>query len=219
MIKAFIFDFDGVIADTEPVHVEAVNRIFSRFKIHVGLEEWLGKIPGTGYHKAVNTLIRDYNIKTDKPAEFWVKMWKEEFRKLALEGRIRPVKGFLEFNRIVDSYGIKKIVATGSHSENVQYILKSFGLEGQFDVVSVDDTARMKPDPEIFLLAAKRLNVNPGYCIVFEDSVVGVRAARAAGMKCVALTTSFPRKDLEREKPDLIVNDYAEIDIEGLLAK
>ena len=84
-------------------------------------------------------------------------------------------------------------------------------------IVSANDVNRGKPDPEIFLLAAKRLGVNPGECLVFEDSLVGVEGARNAGMKVVAITTGYPAEKLLQYPAVIrVVNDYSELDLEDL---
>ena len=100
--------------------------------------------------------------------------------------------GLVEFLQQARAAGMRLGVATAANWENVEFVLQGIGLRDAFDtIVTADDITRGKPDPEIFLIAAQRLGVPPERCLVFEDALMGIEAARRAGMDLVALTTSI----------------------------
>jgi len=100
--------------------------------------------------------------------------------------------GLVEFLQQARAAGMRLGVATAANWENVEFVLRGIGLRDAFDtIVTADDITRGKPDPEIFLIAAQRLGVSPARCLVFEDSLMGIEAARRAGMDSVALTTTI----------------------------
>ena len=216
-MKAIIFDMDGVIADTERAYLEACNKLLMQFGIEVNKNDWFKRYPGTGTTYILSTIFKENNIKPAEGLEYWLNKWKEEYNEFIQDGKIKPVKGFPEFNKHINSLGIKKIIATGSHKKNAFLVLKTFGIEKEFEIVGLEDVKERKPNPKIFLEAAKRINYAPENCIVFEDAVVGVQAAKAAGMDCVALTTSMPEDALKKAKPDMIIKDYTEIEIQEMI--
>lgn len=219
MPRAVIFDFDSVVALTEDAYMGSFDRMMERhgLGIKANRREWLRRFPGTGPAYILETVFREHNFKPKGGIEPWLGRWKREYERAVKERKIRPVRGFLGFNKELKRLGIRKIIATGSHRSNTRLVLESLGLEKEFRIVSTEDIRERKPDPEIFLLAARKMGVPPEECVVFEDSPVGIRAAKRAGMKCVALTTTNPGGVLEREKPDLVVKDYTEINIDDLL--
>jgi len=217
MNKAIIFDMDGVVADTETAYLESCNKLLKKFNIKTAKEDWFRRFPGTGTTYIMSTIFNENEFKPQEGLQYWLEKWKEEYRKIIIKREINPIKGFLKFNKKINELKIKKIIATGSHKKNAFLVLKSFGIENEFEIIGIEDVKERKPDPKLFIVAAERLNSKPEDCIVFEDSVVGVTAAKRANMKCVAITSSNPREILEKENPDLIIDDYTEIDIEDLL--
>jgi beta-phosphoglucomutase len=167
----------------------------------------------------VSVIFKERNFKPKERLNYWIEKWKGGYEKMVDNGEIKPIKGFLEFNKKLNRLKVKKIIATGSHKRNAFILLKSFGIENEFDIVGCEDVKQRKPSPQLFLVAAERLNSEPKDCVVFEDSPVGIRAAKRVGMKCVALTTSTSMEVLEKENPDLIIDDYTEIDVESLLLR
>jgi len=113
---------------------------------------------------------------------------------------------------------IKLAVASSSHKRMIEYVLKKLKIIDLFDsIVGAEDIDRSKPDPEIFLISAKRLNVKPEECIVVEDSKLGVEAAKKAGMKCLGyINPSSGKQDLS--KADFVAEDFCKLDIQKLLS-
>ncbi len=216
-MKSIIFDFDGVIADTEEAYRKSFINMVKEYNINIPKEEWYKRFPGTGTINVITKTFAENKISLEKGINHWLENWEREYRKMINESKVRPIKGFLEFNKKINLLGIKKVIATGSHHENANLILESFGIKNEFKIVDIKDVKNPKPDPEIFLKAAEKINENPENCVVIEDSLVGIEGAKKAGMKTIALATSYPRKILEKEEPDLIYNDYTEMKAEEII--
>lgn len=212
-IKAVIWDMDGVIADSGPYHLAAWQEILGKrgvkftagdFKHSFGLRNdniirnTLGKIS----QAEVDTIAREKEA---------------TFRRLA--GRkIKPLPGALELLRTLKKEGFRMAIASSTSSENIELVTDTLGTADCFQaVVTGHDVTEGKPNPQVFLLAARRLGVEPTNCLVIEDAVVGVTAAKRAGMYCLAVTNTHPRQKLK--EADLIVDSLEKVtidDIKGL---
>ena len=213
MIKAVIFDHDGVIADTEPIHFRADNAVLSKYGFSISAE-------------ANDSLV---GISTTKSWEIFREMFKipEAAEWLAGEKTnatvdiiksegILPNDGLLPLLDRIKSKNYKMAIASGQYRKVIDAVLDKLKIGSYFGViVSTEDTAVGKPNPEVFLTAAKRLGAKPSECVVIEDSQAGVVAAKAAGMRCVALRMpSTASHDVSMA--DVIVNSLAELMIESL---
>jgi len=212
MIKAIIFDFDGVIADSERIHRKSFNITLKQLGIVIPEKLYRERYVGLGSLSIMEDVFRTYNVK--RSARFWVRKRMKVFRSLVRRGEVKPVKGFMRFNKLLDRIGMKKIVASGGYKANVSIMLKKLKLDREFQFISREDVKNRKPNPEALLLAAKRLGVKPSECLVFEDSPYGVEAARRAGMRCVALTTSLDKSYFQR--CCVVVKDFREVDLKFL---
>ena len=184
---AYIFDCDGTLADTMPLHYRAWKRIVAELGGSFPEElfyQWGGKPTA----QILSLLREEHGLKVDdvqKAAER-----KEEYF-LEMIDQVKPIEAVLGIAR--RWYGIKPMaVASGGFRRQIERTLDALGIRCLFNtVVCVEDYARGKPFPDPFLEAARRLNVPPTECVVFEDSPLGVQAAEAAGMQCVFV----PRAD------------------------
>ena len=193
---ALIFDLDGVIVDSNPVH----EQVWRQYLRGLGIPAD-GELADRMYGRRNDEIVRDLIGRDLSPEEVFAhgaakEALYREVMKAQLPGRLVP--GVREF---LDSHsGVPTGVATNAEPANAEFILEEAGLRGYFPVVvNGHQVERPKPDPEIYFRAAALLGVKPRDCIVFEDSLAGVEAARAAGAKVVALTTthlSFPDADL-----------------------
>lgn len=181
MIKAFIFDMDGVIVDSEPLHFEVSRRIMRDF----GLE-----LPDEAFHPYVG--ITNEQMWTDVIARYSLnttitEMLKKDFLlKKEVFRDLQPIKGIPELLTNLKKDGIATGLASSSEREFIEMVLEKLQIRGYFQaIVSGEEVERSKPEPEIFLRAAKLLNVEPADCLVLEDSKHGVEAAKRAGMKCI----------------------------------
>jgi beta-phosphoglucomutase family hydrolase len=213
MIKAVIFDMDGVIVDSEPTHIAAEKQTLLKHGMKITTEE-LRTYTGTTADFEFNDLIRKYKLNVTAKTLFDEK---EVIMFKLLEERTEPTKGVIDLIRNLKQQGFKLGVATSGHRKLAHYYLKKLGIESFFDtVVCAEDITRSKPDPEIFLKAAERLGAEPSECLVIEDAKFGVEAAKKAGMKAVGYRNpSSGNQDLS--KADWIVSDFAKLDVRKLL--
>lgn len=187
MIKAVIFDLDGVIVDTAHYHYIAWKRLASEFNINLTPQE-NELLKGVSRMRSLEIILELGNIHLDQAEMERLADKKNKWFVEYIES-IRPEEifpGVKEFIQSLRQAGIK--VALASSSKNAPRVIELLGISKEFDAI-VDGTMviQSKPHPEIFLLAAKKLGISPADCVVFEDAEAGVEAAVAAGMKCVGV--------------------------------
>ena len=214
MKKAVIFDMDGVIAETEHAHIGAEKQTMLKYGIEISEDE-LHEYTGTTAKVMFTSLIKKYKLNTTFDRIF---KEKEEILFKLLEEDVQPTKGVIDLLRKLKKMKIKLAVASSSHKRMIEYVLKKLKIIDLFDsIVGAEDIDRSKPDPEIFLISAKRLNVKPEECTVVEDSKLGVEAAKKAGMKCLGyVNPSSGKQDLS--KADFVADDFHKLDIQKLLS-
>ena len=195
MLKGVIFDMDGVIVDSEEFICEAAIRMFAEHGITVHPEDFIPFI-GAGENRYIGGPAEKYgfpiNLEQDKARTY--KIYGEFVRY-----KLKPLPGAVEFVNKCKDRGLKVALASSADEIKIEINLSEIRLPWEtFDaVVTGLDVERTKPDPEIFLLAAEKLGLSPSECLVVEDAVNGVEAAKAAGAKCLALTTSFRTDELD----------------------
>lgn len=180
-IKAVIFDLDGLLMDSEPLWGQVDYEMFEErgFK---ATEELFRKRLGTGNIRTVEIYKEEFPFK--EGVEELVAEREKRFFKL-LDKKIPPMAGVIELIEGLFAKGIKMAIATsGPHKERISRILVELGIDKFISkTVTGEELKRNKPEPDIFLLAAKKLEVNPEECLVFEDAPSGVEAGKAAGME------------------------------------
>ncbi len=205
MLKAVIFDMDGVIVDTMDLHFEAAAQVLNEAGANV-TKETLRKFDTTRSKEAFSAILP---AKGEGEVRGLVD---EKYRRLArMAAGIRPYPGFMNF---FGQAGKKYPVAVVSSSVRsfVESVLSGIGIRGKVRVaLGGDDVQNGKPDPEGYILAAKRLGVEPRDCLVVEDSLYGVMSAKAAGMKVVAVTNTYERHFLL--DADIVVGSLAGLTI------
>ncbi len=209
---AVVFDMDGVIVDSNPVHVVALKQYCQKLGLSLS-EEFMEK-------NIFGRTNRDwlYNVFQGNITEEEIRYHSEEkerlFRKL-FEPIIKPVKGLVDFLKLLKANRIRIALATSAIAANVDFVLEKTCTKEFFDLV-VDESFvnEGKPDPEIYLKTAQLLELPPGKCVVFEDSFSGVEAARRAGCKVVAVTTTH--RAHEFQNVDIIINNFDDISISDI---
>ena len=208
-----IFDVDGVIADTEAVNARASIKVFDdlfgikgvkRSDFEAGL--------GRGAHQYVNAAAKVHNLELNEAQlESATQLRQDYFLDILNKEPLPAFPGVLELiNAALDRNDIKLAIATSSTLEKSQAVLKAAKIPYQQMVyVNGSDVKNKKPDPELFLTAAQRMNIAPARCVVIEDAPDGVLAAKAAGAKCIAVTNSAAAQKLS--KADLICTSLEEI--------
>jgi len=144
-----------------------------------------------------------------------LKQQKESLFQQLFEPTIKPIRGLVSFLKQVKDAGLSTALATSAPMMNVRFLFRHVPIDAYFDAIVCDrDVTIGKPDPAIFQVAARKLKADPARCIVFEDSQAGVEAARAAGMRVVALTTNGQEKDTRHA--DLVIDTYNQITVPRL---
>lgn len=221
MLKAVIFDFDGVITDSEVVHMRTFNRLLAQFDFRIEPEDYYGNYLGLSDQDLLKTLIEQKKIPTsvDDIPEL-IRQKNEMFEQImSNEGQL--FDGVREFLDRLKQADIRMAICSGALLSEIKLILDKTGLEDYFeDIVSAEQVERGKPYPDGFELALERINqgrqekIEPFECIVIEDSGWGLKAANSAGMHTVAVTNSFKKEELA--SAELIVSSLEELEIEDL---
>lgn len=209
---AVIFDMDGVMIDSNPYHKKAWKAFCDTHGIRLGEEDLLRNVYGR-LGKDALPWIFGRELPDDLVASYSDEI-NALYRTLYADA-IAPVPGLVAFVGLLRGAGVPVAVATSAPPVNVGFVLSRIGLAGSFDIV-IDSTAVMrgKPDPEIYLTAARALGTPPETCIVIEDSLSGIEAARRAGMRVIGITTTHAAEELA--VCDLVIGDFTGMTI-GLL--
>ncbi len=203
MLQAVIFDFDGVITDSEILHFRAFNKVLSRHSLELTKREYYGKYLGLSDIDCFKTLIGEGRLDVDdKQIPELIQTKTGIFEELArTDGKI--IEGVREFLNLLAAAKVRTAICSGALRAEIELILEDANLRGFFEViVSAEEVKRGKPHPDGFLLALKRLNaagvtrIAPKQCVVIEDSHWGLQAARAAGMQTVAVTNTYEAEKL-----------------------
>ena len=191
--EAFIFDMDGTLIDNMPYHIQAWLALFAEMGLEMTEAEFHRRLSGKTNAETVRDMLGD----DVTPEEIARMAGRKEVQYRAVYGpQLRPVAGLSGFLQRSRDAGLKTAVATSAGSDNIAFILEGLGLMGTFTaVVGAQDVQNGKPHPEIFLMAAQRLQVSPDACLVFEDSRAGIEAARRAGMDVVVITTGLTEQE------------------------
>jgi beta-phosphoglucomutase family hydrolase len=215
MIKAVIFDMDGVLAETEHIHIEAERQTMLKHGVHISEDE-LHKYTGTTAKQMFTELIARYRL--DATFEEMFDEKEKIMFKLLEEDTPQPTNGVIALLNKLKEKRVKLAVASSSHKRLVHYVLGKLGITQLFDsIISAEDVIHGKPDPEIFLMSAKRLNVSPAECLVVEDAKLGVEAAKEAKMKCLGYKNPHSgNQDLSRA--DIVTDDFSSLDVSELLS-
>ncbi len=222
MLKGLIFDMDGTLTLTEPLHYKAFSWVFNQYGVEFGVDEAIKKYAGAGSKYTFQNVFEERGIvMTDEQIVECMAKKHELYKKLVQEAEIPVVTGVVDFIKKTDAAGLKRIIATGnSNLDAVRLILKRVGLLEYFSaIVSISEVPHGKPSPDVFLEAARRLGCAPAECVVFEDAINGVTAAKSAGIRCIAVETTTPREDLLAAGATHIVKDYTFITDEMLYEK
>lgn len=192
-ICALIFDMDGLLVDSEPLAAQAMTDFLARFG-QSPRPDVAAKLLGRRLPEAI-AIVRDaYGLAPD--LEELTRVY-GAMRLAALRGKLRPMPGAREILAFGRQAGLRLALATSGMRDHVDVSLAEAGLDGSFDAeVTGDQVQRGKPAPDLFLLAAQKLGVSPAACVVLEDAPFGVEAAKAAGMRVIAVpnerTASLP---------------------------
>jgi beta-phosphoglucomutase len=214
-VEAVLFDVDGVVVNSELLHLKTFNETLQSLGIKISEKDWKHRFLGMGSFGIVKTLFSEKGI-SESPEE-WVRKRRLQYQTRVAEGALEQVPGFLDFYSSVVQIGLRVAFVSSGDPGNVAAALRSLGLEGEQPVIDSSQVKLLKPNPEAYLLAAQLLQVPVVRCLVFEDSPVGIAAAKAAYMQCIAVATTSSPETLR--EASLIIPDFNELTITELLKR
>lgn len=211
-IRAVIFDMDGVLTDSEPLINAAAVAMFQEKGLRVQPEDFLPFV-GTGEDRYLGGVAEKYEFPIHLPA---AKKRTYEIYLDLVPDQLRAFPGACELVLSCQEAGLLVALASSADEIKITANLRKIGLppEGWDAIVHGEDVERKKPAPDIFLAAARKLGLRPEVCVVIEDAVNGVQAARAAGMRCVAVAQSFSADQLRLA--DLVRPAMADVTLRDL---
>jgi HAD superfamily hydrolase (TIGR01509 family) len=207
MIEAILFDLDGLMVDSEPHSIASWQAVLAKRGAQFDRAA-LDSVLGQRVIETAELAIRLFHL-AERPDELASE--KAEYQIAHLNGNLTAMPGLIELLDWVDQSALKKAVASSGLRRYIEAVLTTTGLRERFDVIiSADDVINGKPAPDVFLAAARALDVTPGNCLVLEDAPAGVQAAKAAGMMCFAVPNA-PSHALDLSLPDRILTSLHEV--------
>lgn len=209
-----LFDWDGVIIDSSRQHEESWERLAVEEARDLPADHFT-----LGFGRKNEWIIPNLLKWGSDPAEVHRLSLRKEalYREIVVERGLSALPGVAEFLGLLKSAGVPTCVGSSTHRENIDTIMGVLGFEGFFgDIVTAEDVSHGKPDPEVFLKAAAKTGCRPANCIVFEDALAGIQAARAGGMKVVGVATTHPAAELHMT--DRVVHRLDELTVADLKA-
>lgn len=202
--RAVIFDLDGTLIDNNSFHLISWKRYLKNMGREISEEEYKIHINGRTNKDAVEYI---YGRKMKEEEAMGYALEKEEIYRKLYKPLIKPVPGLLQFLDELEKRGIPMAIATSGIQVNIDFMFDNIPIKKYFSVVVNSSHIRHgKPDPEIYLKTASMLDIPPKRCLVFEDSVVGIQAARAARMKVIAIATTHSREELA--EADMVIENF-----------
>ncbi|HEU5291889.1 MAG TPA: HAD family phosphatase [Cyclobacteriaceae bacterium] len=201
---AVIFDMDGVIVDTNPHHKIAIQQFCASHGIQLNELTFQHKIYGRTNR---DWIINVFGEITDEQRDTYAYEKEALFRKMYTPV---PVTGLIDFLDMLVANKIPRAIATSAPPENVEFIVNKIGIRKYFDIILDErNVTNGKPNPEIYLKTAKALGLPNSQCIVIEDSLSGITAARKAGSKVIGITTTHT--PAEMAETNLVINDFRDL--------
>ena len=209
LLKAIIFDMDGVLTDSEPLHQKAELLVLKKYNIKVPLTEWK-KFKGRTSLAIFTYILKNFAKRPLRVQEL-ISYEKNTYVKIA-SSSIKLFPGARLFIKRARKMFDKLALTTSGHRQSQKMVFDKFALHSFFDlVITVEDIVNGKPDPEPYLKTVKKLGISAARCLVVEDSVNGVISAKRAGCIVIGITHTFSRNKLKKAGADYIVRDFQEM--------
>lgn len=225
MLRAIIFDFDGILVDSEPLIMKLIQEMAAREGWRLSEEEYYRDYLALDDRGVVDHLWQSHGRSLSAARRDELLAWKASAYEKVIHNGLPPMPGAVEFV-LQAARHFTLAIASGSLRVEIDHLLRKLGLREKFAVLATaDDCQRSKPDPEIYLKALSRLQEIPqlheprlqaGECLAIEDAPHGVVAAQAAGMKCLALTHSRPQAELLHA--DWVARQFADVNMQSISA-
>jgi|TARA_B100001971_G_C18036796_1_gene455477 HAD superfamily hydrolase (TIGR01509 family) len=209
-----IFDMEGVITDSRPFHIRAWRDFCKGNGVgHLSDEEIDRQTHGVNKDN-LKRLFGDDLI--EREIEEYSRIKEEMYREI-YDDFIKPTEGLVEFLGMLKENEVEMGISTASPPENVEFVLRKTDTRHFFPVITDDsEVENGKPHPEVYLKTAEKMNCSPSDCVVFEDSIPGIRSAKAAGMKVIGITTTYPKEELLEAEVDHVIDDFREVSLDLL---
>lgn len=205
-VRAILFDFDGVVVNSEPLYEEAELELINAMGLNIPLD-FFHHHKGVGEDAFYSVLIEKYGA---QKSVIELKDWGRELLKQKFYTRLEYVPGFPEFFEFVKERYLTAIV-TSTRRDFMEWIFENTPVENPFsEMGTIDDVTEGKPGPEPYLNMCQRLNVLPNEALVIEDSLLGLRSATQAGCQTVGITTTMPATRLG-EIAQCVINHFSEL--------
>lgn len=206
-VKAVIFDLDGTLIDNNAYHLQSWKHYLKNRNREISEEEYKANVNGRTNKDVIEYI---YQRKMEDAEALVYAHEKEAIYRELYQPHITPVAGLLPLLQKLKDLNIPMAIATSGIQVNIDFMFDHIPMRAYFDViVNSAHIKKGKPDPEIYIKTAELLKVAPGQCLVFEDAVVGINAAKAAGMKVVGVLTTHNAAELEGA--DVLIRDYTEL--------
>jgi beta-phosphoglucomutase len=206
-----LWDLDGVLIDTGEFHFQSWSDTLAARDIPYSRDLFRATFGmnniGTLTHLLGQPPTPEFATQIDDE--------KETAFRATIKGQAQPLPGVVDWLTRLKEQGVKQAIASSAPMMNIDVLIDELGLRSMFDAVVSGNQMRGKPHPDVFFEAASQLGLDPSQCVVIEDSVAGVTAAKRAGMKCVAVTNTNPAGVLKEAGADVIVNNLADLPIDA----
>ncbi|GAB4088676.1 HAD family hydrolase [Hydrogenophaga soli] len=210
-IRAFIFDMDGTMVDSMGHHALSWAEFLRRHGLQLNMEEVMRMTTGRTGVECMRLLLSSPDLPEAQARAFVHE--KEAIYRESFSNNFTEVEGFTRFYEEALSNGMRVAVGTAGDAVNVDFVLRRLALSAAPGAIARGDEGLAgKPEPDIFLAAAARLNVDPRECVVFEDAPLGIEAARRAGMRAVGICSSHTPQELDGPHVLACVDNYHQID-------
>jgi beta-phosphoglucomutase family hydrolase len=206
-VNAAIFDLDGTLIDNNTYHLQSWLQYLKDMNREMSEEEYKANVNGRTNKDVIEYI---YQRKMDDKEAMKYAHEKEAIYRELYAPHIKPVAGLLELLEKLRSLSIPMAIATSGIQVNIDFLFEHIPIRSYFDViVNSAHISKGKPDPEIYIKTAELLKVSPAECLVFEDAVVGINSAKAAGMKVVGVLTTHKAEELSGA--DILIKDFSEL--------
>ncbi len=223
MLKAVIFDFDGVIADAEPVHLKAFQAVLNEEGIELSKKEYYDKYLALDDKTCFASILKDRGIDFNNSLIYDLTVRKSRYYDEFIRKDLVVFPGVVDFvKKLYGKYPLS--IGSGALRHEIEFILESIGIRKEFSIiVSADEVENCKPAPDVYIRVLQLINqldflksavIYPYECLVIEDSIAGIKAAHSAGMRCLAIANSYPVEKLS--EADMVVKSLEGVKIEDI---
>lgn len=206
MLTAILFDLDGTLVNTDPLHYQTWLEVLQEYEIEIDQEFYKARISGRLNPLIVQDLLPELSFEAGKQLADYKEA---KFRKIGLS--LTPVAGLLDLVTWIDNHKLKKALVTNAPRENVNFLLEVLKLANYFDeVILAEEAIAGKPDPAPYKLALNQLGISTKETIAFEDSVSGIQSAVGAGIYTIGIASTHEPESLIKAGAEMVIPDFTE---------